>query len=332
MDGEETFRGRFLSLPSDPPSRGGNSGVAMDRRVAAVGNREPGGWLRLDPACSRRQTLQWGSLTFIGISVLGPVLARGATQPLILMEPAQGLVVADSARCVGCGRCELACTEFNDGKAAPGLSRIKVWRNLNFGTGGVSAWREGEGNWGDGRVVQDLCKQCPHPVPCANACPENAIVLAPRGNARRIDPGKCTGCRICLKACPWEMISFDPETRKATKCHLCDGTPKCVEACPAGALSFVPWRDLTGRVPPRVKNAVQLLPERSASCQRCHLPGQAKNLGQGLGRLRGWVMEGRSVFAREFGYRWIDLAGSLLVPLAVVGVAVHAALRRGGKR
>jgi Fe-S-cluster-containing dehydrogenase component len=290
------------------------------------------GWLSLNPACSRRQTLKWGGLSVIGISVLGPVLARGAIRPLILMDPAEGLVVADPARCVGCGRCELACTEFNDGKADPAMSRIKVWRNLNYGLEGAPAWREGRGNWGDGLVVQDLCKQCPHPVPCANVCPENAIVLAPSGNARMVDPDKCTGCRICLKACPWEMISFDPDTRKATKCHLCNGKPKCVEACPAESLTFVPWRDLTDRVPPRVASTLQLPPDRAAACQQCHLPGQAKNVSQGWGMIRGAVMGGRPLAAREFGWGWLDLAGSILVPLAVVGVAAHAVLRKVVKR
>jgi Fe-S-cluster-containing dehydrogenase component len=290
------------------------------------------GPLSLDPSCSRRQTLKWGGLSIIGLSVLGSGLAQGAVKPLIIMEQAQGLVVADPMKCVGCGRCELACTEFNDGKASPSLSRIKIDRNLNFGSDGVLDWRVGKGNWGDGLIVQDLCKQCPHPVPCANICPENAIVAVPPGQARTVDLEKCTGCKVCLKACPWEMISFDPDTRKATKCHLCEGTPKCVEACPAGSLSYVPWRDLTDRTPPRVTNTVQLLPDRSAACQQCHLPGQAKNVNQGIGMFRGALKGGRPLSAREFGFRWIDLAGTLLVPLAVVGVVAHAVLRKVVKR
>ena len=71
---------------------------------------------------TRRQALKWGGLSIIGLSVLGPGLAQGAVKPLIIMEQAQGLVVSDPMKCVGCGRCELACTEFNDGKAAPALS------------------------------------------------------------------------------------------------------------------------------------------------------------------------------------------------------------------
>jgi Fe-S-cluster-containing dehydrogenase component len=275
------------------------------------------GRITLDPLCSRRQTLKWGGMSIIGLSVLGPVLAQGATAPLIIMEQAEGLIVADTAKCVGCGRCELACTEFNDGKAAPSLSRIKVDRNLNFGPAGVLAWREGQGNWGDGLIVQDLCKQCPHPVPCANMCPEDAILLAPGTGARVVDPKRCTGCKECLKACPWEMISFDPEANKATKCHLCGGNPKCVDACPAGSLSFVGWQDLTDRLPPRIA-AAGLSAERALSCAACHVPGQRTSLREG--------------FRAAFGVKWIDLAGSILVPAAAAAVVLHGVLRKAVKK
>ncbi len=283
--------------------------------------------LSLNSPCFRRQFLKIGGMSIIGISTLGPVLARGATKPLIIMEQAQGIVVADPMSCVGCGRCELACTEFIDGKAAPTLSRIKVDRNLNFGSKNVFSWRQGEGNWGSGLVVQDLCKQCPHPVPCANVCPEDAIVAAPSGKARVVDPNKCNGCKICLKACPWEMISFDPDSGKATKCFLCDGKPKCVEACPAESLRYVPWRDLTNKVPYRLATTAVIPPQRAIGCQECHLPGQQKNVRQGIGMLREAVKGGRPFSAREFGFKWIDLAGTILLPLVVLSVIVHAVLR-----
>ncbi len=288
--------------------------------------------LSLNPLCSRRQVLKLGGISIIGMTALGSSLAEGAVKPLIIMEQATGLVTSDPNKCVACGRCELACTEFNDGKAAPTISRIKVDRNMNYGSSGDLLQREGKGNWGDGVVVQDLCKQCPHPVPCANICPENAIVVGPVGNARMIDMQKCTGCKVCLKACPWEMISFDAETRKATKCDLCKGKPKCVEACPAEALTYVGWKDLTDKIPPRTMTTARMLEERALACQECHMPGQGKNIEQGFGIFTGSSRKGRPVSAGEFGFRWVDLAGSIMLPVGIALVAIHAVVRKVTKK
>ena len=228
-------------------------------------------FLGLDRSYSRRDFLRLSSVTVVGISALGALGAKaGKEMPLIIVDQAEGIVIADPTKCVGCRRCELACTEFNDGKASPTVSRIKVNRNLNFGTKGISGGQRGQGNWGNGLVVQDLCKQCPHPVPCANACPNDAIVVKPPVNARVVDPKKCIGCKICQRACPWEMMSFDSDANQATKCFLCDGKPKCVEACPAEALSYVAWRDLTDKIPPRVFPTAPVAPAKAETCNECH--------------------------------------------------------------
>ncbi|MFR4149262.1 MAG: 4Fe-4S binding protein [Sutterella wadsworthensis] len=50
----------------------------------------------------------------------------------------------------------------------------------------------------------------------------------PKTGARRVDKEKCIGCHLCEKACPWGMMTFDVEEKKASKCFLCDGEPKCV--------------------------------------------------------------------------------------------------------
>ncbi len=205
-----------------------------------------------------------------GFSAWAALSQVGQASPLVIMDPAEGLILGDPTKCVGCGRCELVCTEFNDGKAAPAMARIKVSRNMNFGPEGAFSSRQAQGAWGNGLVVQDTCKQCPHPVPCATSCPQDAIVLDPQTGARMVDAEKCTGCRLCQGACPWDMMSFDPDSGTASKCNLCFGKPKCVEACPAGAIRYVAWADLTKRIAPRRSPLLVVPPEKAASCIECH--------------------------------------------------------------
>ncbi len=102
------------------------------------------------------------------------------------------------------------------------------------------------------------------------SCPSDAIVANPPLNARVVDTDACVGCRMCQRACPWDMMAFDEETEKATKCHLCEGKPKCVEACPSEALRYVRWRDLTRTTPPRMAITAVIPPERTQACVDCH--------------------------------------------------------------
>jgi Fe-S-cluster-containing dehydrogenase component len=218
---------------------------------------------------SRREFLLISGVMVVAVSA--PQTWGAKEAPLIIMDKAKGLIIGDPTKCVGCRRCELACSEFNDGKASPSIARIKISRNLNFGPNGLYSGQPGQGTWGNGLVIQDVCKQCAHPVPCANACPNDAIVVSPPTNARVVDHDKCIGCKMCQRACPWEMMSFDSDTNKATKCFLCDGNPKCVEACPAEALRYVTWRDLTDNAPPRVAPTAVVSPDKAQTCNDCHM-------------------------------------------------------------
>jgi Fe-S-cluster-containing dehydrogenase component len=217
------------------------AGDTMNRETLERAIRQA---IAADASLSRRRFLQVGGLSVVGLSALGPWLAAEAAPPVLVLPQAKGLVLADPTKCVGCRRCELACTEFNDGKAAPSMARVKIVRNLNFGPRGAFLGRAGLGTWGNGLVVQDVCRQCADAA-CAAACPVQAIGAKSPTNARTVDKDKCIGCRTCVSACPFRMMAFDEEAGRATKCTLCDGTPKCVEACPAAALRYVPWRELS---------------------------------------------------------------------------------------
>jgi Fe-S-cluster-containing dehydrogenase component len=233
---------------------------AIDRIAAALGTPP-----------DRRTFLKVTFASAVSVSALGSVAGALGGAPFVILDNAEGMLVVDTTRCTGCGRCELACTEFNDGRAQPSLARVKVSRNYSFGPRGQQAGvGRGMGEFGNFRMVTDTCLQCPHPVPCETACPSGALVLEPTTRARMVDVARCSGCRLCARACPWEMMGFDAESEKATKCWLCKGAPECVTACPTGALRYVPWRDLSGAVP--VRRAVLGVSEgeRSAGCTSCH--------------------------------------------------------------
>ncbi|MBD3390847.1 MAG: 4Fe-4S dicluster domain-containing protein [Chitinivibrionales bacterium] len=54
--------------------------------------------------------------------------------------------------------------------------------------------------------------------------------------AAKVDMAKCTGCGVCVDACPLEAISL--ENGKAVVSDSCTGCGSCVDACPNGALSL----------------------------------------------------------------------------------------------
>lgn len=204
-----------------------------------------------------------------------PALTPGAPKPQVYVYDAKGMLVHHSERCVGCRRCEIACTISHDGKDQPSIARVKVQRNRRFGPEGPRVgFGRGEGLFGNFRVIADTCLQCPHPVSCMTACPEGAIGVDPTTGARVIDANKCVGCQTCLKACPWAMTSFDKETKKATKCDLCGGDPQCVKWCPSGAMQYEPWLDRTKVTPIRQVVPAYISPPKGVaeSCAECHQP------------------------------------------------------------
>jgi anaerobic carbon-monoxide dehydrogenase iron sulfur subunit len=151
--------------------------------------------------------------------------------PKIDPEPKPlGQLVHDANVCTGCGICEMACSMAHDGVYSRALSRIKIHRNYY------------RGHWdGTGQYRADLCLQCPWPA-CMYACPVEAITIDPRTNARVIDEEVCIGCRRCQKACPYDVIVYDPVRRISVKCDLCGGDPECVKQCPAsgnGAIRYI---------------------------------------------------------------------------------------------
>ena len=224
--------------------------------------------LELPQDITRRGFLKATSMAAV-LTMVNEARAKQGVRPYIVLETAKGVLIADPNLCVACHGCELACTEFNEGKASPRLARIKVTRNVFFGPEGTQSLPMTQGVWGNGVVVQETCRQCAHPVPCANACPQGAIRVDPKTGARKVDTKLCIGCHLCEKACPWGMMSFDVEEKKASKCFLCDGDPNWVKACRASAIRYIPWIDRTEDRPRHTTHGYYAQ-ENNAQCSICH--------------------------------------------------------------
>ncbi|WP_247160854.1 ferredoxin-like protein [Escherichia coli] len=155
-----------------------------------------------------------------------------------LINTPKGVLVTQRERCTGCHRCEISCTNFNDGSVGTFFSRIKIHRNYFFGDNGVGS---GGGLYGDLNYTADTCRQCKEPQ-CMNVCPIGAITWQQKEGCITVDHKRCIGCSACTTACPWMMATVNTESKKSSKCVLCG---ECANACPTGALKIIEWKDIT---------------------------------------------------------------------------------------
>jgi carbon-monoxide dehydrogenase iron sulfur subunit len=129
------------------------------------------------------------------------------------------IITVNPDKCTGCRLCELACSLRSVGEFNPARSRIRV---IGFE---------------ELFCLPVVCFQCEKSY-CAEVCPASAIVSEQATGVVRVIKEKCTGCKICILACPFGNIAFSSEEKIAVKCELCGGEPECVAFCPTRALEF----------------------------------------------------------------------------------------------
>lgn len=129
-------------------------------------------------------------------------------------------LIIDYEKCNGCNSCALACSFVKTGTFDINRANVSVsyFPEVNF-------------------TVPVVCQHCSEPI-CMEICPKKAIYRDEETNAVIIDQNICTGCKLCIMACPIGAPWKDSETKKVFKCDLCGGDPECVKYCSFGALSY----------------------------------------------------------------------------------------------
>ena len=176
----------------------------------------------------------------------------------------------DAAACTGCKSCQVACKDRNQ------LPNGMLWRRVYEAQGG--GWTPDGDAWRHDVAVANLsiaCNHCERPV-CMEVCPTKAITRRPDGVVL-IDAERCTGCRYCSWACPYDAPQFDEAAGVMTKCTFCiedvdaGRPPSCVSACPMRALDFGTQAELAVRHLGAVAGAEGVYPMPGAGLTRPNL-------------------------------------------------------------
>lgn len=137
-------------------------------------------------------------------------------------------MTVDTRRCVGCNACVLACKAEN---ALPN-GMFRDWITT-----------ETRGTFPDlsMQIRSERCNHCEHPA-CVTNCPTGASHVGD-GGAVLVARQKCTGCKACIAACPYEARSVHPDGF-VDKCTFClhrvqkGLTTACATVCPTKAITF----------------------------------------------------------------------------------------------
>ncbi len=142
----------------------------------------------------------------------------------------------NSDRCIQCHACEVACKTWNSVEA--GIS----WRKV------ADFWL-GEFPDSANQTISFSCMHCGKPA-CAAVCPEKAISKRGEDGIVIVDRTRCTGCRTCTTACPYDVPRYG-QSGTMQKCHMClnrleqNKQPLCAATCPGEALKFGFLEELT---------------------------------------------------------------------------------------
>ena len=140
------------------------------------------------------------------------------------------VMLADTTRCIDCKACVVACRaewETPMGHSRDWVKQVELTRD--------------DGS-PDLMLFPGRCQHCDD-SPCVEACPSGASFKRADGMVL-VDDEICSGCELCVPACPYDARWLNPQTNTISKCTFCQPrvdqglAPACVQTCVGRALIF----------------------------------------------------------------------------------------------
>ncbi len=148
-------------------------------------------------------------------------------------------MIIDTKKCVGCMDCVVACKTEN--QVPEGLDRDWIVQDAKGKFPTVHL-----------EIRSERCNHCDNP-PCVYCCPCGASHIHDLGGVVLVHHEKCSGCKACIAACPYDARFIHPEGY-ADKCTFCIHrvekglNPACVSVCPAHCMHFGDLDDINSTV------------------------------------------------------------------------------------
>ncbi len=138
-------------------------------------------------------------------------------------------MVIDTAKCVGCMDCVVACKTENgvpEGYDRDWIATDTIGKNPTVHL----------------EIRSERCNHCDNP-PCVACCPTGASHVHEFGKVVLVTKSVCIGCKACIASCPYDARFVHPDGY-VDKCTFCSHRteqglqPACVAVCPTRCMHF----------------------------------------------------------------------------------------------